>query len=135
VGGPGGSVNYLGRYTHRVAISSARLLSISEDQIVFRTRGQNSCSLQPEEFIRRFLLHVLPRQFFKIRHDGLLAPGNVNTRLCRAQQLLGPVTGAASQAIEGDDPIDNAPSLSADQHDGSIDHVSSPIDATARFAA
>jgi hypothetical protein len=58
-------VNYLGRYTHRVAISSARLLSISEDRIVFRTRGQNSYSLQPEEFIRRFLLHVLPHQFFQ----------------------------------------------------------------------
>jgi hypothetical protein len=48
-GGPRQIIHYLGRYTHRVAISSARLISIAENQIVFRTRGQNSCSLQPEE--------------------------------------------------------------------------------------
>ena len=89
-GGPAQIVNYLGRYTHRVAISSARMISITEDHIVFRTRGEKTCSLTPEEFIRRFLLHVLPHQFFKIRHYGLLAPGNVNTRLARAQQILGP---------------------------------------------
>jgi hypothetical protein len=90
-GGPAQIVNYLGRYTHRVGISSARLISISDDRIVFRTRGEKRCSVTPEEFIRRFLLHVLPHQFFKIRHYGLLAPGNVNTRLLRAQELLGPL--------------------------------------------
>jgi len=89
-GGPSQIINYLGHYTHRVAISSARLISISDHQIVFRTRGDNRCTLTPEEFIRRFLLHLLPPQFFKIRHYGLLAAGNVNTRLVRAQQLLGP---------------------------------------------
>jgi hypothetical protein len=89
-GGPSQIVNYLGRYTHRVAISSARMISIAEDRIVFRTRGEGTCSVTPEEFIRRFLLHVLPHQFFKIRHYGLLAPGNVNTRLARAQEILGP---------------------------------------------
>ncbi|MFQ5409503.1 MAG: IS91 family transposase [Anaerolineales bacterium] len=107
-GGPMQIVNYLGRYTHRVGISSSRLVSISEDKIVFRTRGEKTCSLAPEEFIRRFLLHVLPRQFFKIRHYGLLAPGNVNTRLVRAQELLGPPTeqsarGAACAPATGDD--------------------------------
>lgn len=117
-GGPAEIVNYLGRYTHRVGISSSRLVSISEQRIVFRTRGEKTCSLTPQEFIRRFLLHVLPHQFFKIRHYGLLAPGNVNTRLCRAQQLLGPLTDAGSQAIESDNPIDSAPSASGDQHDG-----------------
>jgi len=91
-GGPAQIVNYLGRYTHRVGISSSRLLSITDDRIVFRTRGEKTCSLTPEEFLRRFLLHVLPHQFFKIRHYGLLSPGNVNTRLRRAQELLGPVT-------------------------------------------
>jgi hypothetical protein len=89
-GGPAQIVNYLGRYTHRVAISAARMISITEDRIVFRTRGEKTCSVTPEEFIRRFLLHVLPHQLFKIRHYGLLAPGNVNTRLARAQELLGP---------------------------------------------
>lgn len=89
-GGPDQIVNYLGRYTHRVGISSSRLLSITDHRIVFRTRGEKTCSLTPEEFIRRFLSHVLPPRFSKIRHYGLLAPGNVNTALLRAQQLLGP---------------------------------------------
>ena len=123
-GGPAQIVNYLGRYTHRVGISSSRLLSISDEKIVFRTRGAKTCSLTPEEFIRRFLLHVLPHQFLKIRHYGLLAPSHVNTRLVRAQQLLGPVpattelvdavTTAAdtiASAEPGTDPIkaDNEP--------------------------
>jgi len=90
-GGPAQIVKYLGRYTHRVGMSSSRLLTVTDHRIVFRTRGEQTCSLTPEEFIRRFLLHVLPHQFFKIRHYGLLAPGNVNTRLVRAQELLGPV--------------------------------------------
>jgi len=90
-GGPDHIVNYLGRYTHRVAISSARLLSVTDHRIVFRTRGDKTCSLTPNEFLRRFLLHVLPHQFFKIRHYGLLAPGNVNTRLLQARDLLGPI--------------------------------------------
>ena len=101
-GGPEQIINYLGRYTHRVAISSARMLSISDHQIVFRTRGKETCSLPPKEFIGRFLLHVLPHQFFKIRHYGLLAPGNVNTRLVRAQELLGPIT--ADHPPESIDP-------------------------------
>ena len=87
-GGPEHIVRYLGRYTHRVAISSSRLLSISDHRITFRTRGAKTCALTPEEFIRRFLLHVLPEQFVKIRHYGLLAPGNVKTRLPQAQALL-----------------------------------------------
>jgi hypothetical protein len=94
-GGPKQIVDYLGRYTHRVAISSSRMISIADDAIVFRTRGEKTCSIPPEEFIRRFLLHVLPHQFFKIRHYGLLAPGNVNTRLRRAGELLGPVPQVA----------------------------------------
>lgn len=101
-GGPQQIVNYLGRYTHRVAISSARLQSIDERQIVFRTRGEKTCSLPPQEFVRRFLLHVLPHQFFKIRHYGLLSPANVNTRLRRAQELLGPLP---AQLPQTPDPI------------------------------
>jgi len=129
-GGPAQIVNYLGRYTHRVAISSARLLSISDDKIVFRTRGEKTCSLKPEEFIRRFLLHVLPHQFFKIRHYGLLSPSNVNTRLLRAQHLLGPVP-AAPEAVDPvrtvDDTSDNAhpgaDSIQADKEPSSIDRT------------
>lgn len=82
-----GLVRYLSRYTHRVAISSSRLISIADDAIVFKTRGEGSCRLHPDEFIRRFLLHVLPRRFRKIRHYGLLAPSNVSTKLPIAQRL------------------------------------------------
>jgi hypothetical protein len=102
-GGPAQIVNYLGRYTHRVGISSSRLLAVTADRILFRTRGEKTCALPPEEFIRRFLLHVLPPQFFKMRHYGLLAPGNVNTRLVRAQVLLGPATEATAR--DGATPV------------------------------
>ncbi len=56
--------------------------------VKFFTKGEQTVSISAEEFIRRFLLHVLPSGFFKIRHYGLLAPANVNTRLQRAYQLL-----------------------------------------------
>ena len=86
---------YLGRYTHRVAISGARLKAVSDTEIVFRTRGDDVARLHPHEFIRRFLLHVLPRQFRKIRHFGLLSPGGVKHRLPLARSLLD-ATQAAS---------------------------------------
>ena len=79
---------YLGRYTHRVAISNPRLVSADDDAVVFRTRGPNTATLTPVEFIRRFLDHRLPRGFVKIRHRGLLAPANVNGSLARARALL-----------------------------------------------
>jgi DNA-directed RNA polymerase subunit RPC12/RpoP len=94
-GGPQQIVNYLGLYTHRVAISNSRLLSIQDDLITFRTRAEGTCSLPPHEFIARFLLHVLPEHFVKIRHYGLLAPANVNTHLRRAQELLAQQSTAA----------------------------------------
>lgn len=80
-------VRYLSRYTHRVAISSSRMVSIDDDAVVFRTRGSATCRLPPDEFIRRFLLHVLPVGFRKVRHYGLLAPSNVGTKLPFAQDL------------------------------------------------
>lgn len=86
-GGPEQVLSYLGRYTHRVAIGSSRLVSIADDAVVFRTRGNRRCTLHPHEFVRRFLLHVLPHGYRKIRHFGLLAPANVPTRLVRAQAL------------------------------------------------
>jgi hypothetical protein len=107
-------------YTHRIAISSARLISMSDDKIVFRTRGDNTCSIPPEQFLRRFLLHVLPHQFFKIRHYGLLAPGNVNTRLRRAQELLGPVPEAA-------ETVSPAPLLSDNDGSQTGDHASAVV--------
>jgi Putative transposase/Transposase zinc-binding domain len=91
-GGPEHVLKYLARYTHRVAISNGRLLSLEQNQVRFRwrdSRHNNRSSvmrLEANEFIRRFLLHVLPSGFVKIRHFGLLA--NRKRRkaldLCRA---------------------------------------------------
>src|SRR5665213_2046142 len=90
-GGPEHVLKYLARYTHRVAISNGRLLSLENDQVSFRWRDSRHnnrsgvMTLDATEFIRRFLLHVLPAGFVKIRHFGLLA--NRNRRqalaLCR----------------------------------------------------
>ncbi len=87
-GGPEQVIRYLGRYTHRVGISTSRLVAIAPDAITFRTHGHATCALPPAEFIRRFLLHVLPKGFRKIRHYGLLAPANVPTKLAKAIQVL-----------------------------------------------
>jgi hypothetical protein len=85
---PAALFRYLGQYTHRVAISNHRLLHVDDDEVVFRTRGRQVCRLAPLEFMRRFLQHVLPRGFVKVRHFGLLCPGNVNTRLVQARAAL-----------------------------------------------
>ena len=79
---------YLGRYTHRVGLSNHRLVSITDAAVTFRTWGEQTAELTPHEFLRRFLQHVLPDGFVKLRHYGLLAPGNVNTRLASARKLL-----------------------------------------------
>jgi hypothetical protein len=79
---------YLGRYTHRVGISNQRLLAATADEVTFRTRGEQTATLHPVEFLHRFLQHVLPFRFVKVRHYGLLAPGNVNGRLQLAKERL-----------------------------------------------
>ena len=80
---------YLGRYTHRVAISDHRLLALTDDAVTIRTKHGQQATVAPAEFIRRFLLHVLPTGFHKIRHTGLYASANVHTRLVQASGLLG----------------------------------------------
>ena len=82
-------IRYLGRYTHRVAISDARLISVDDRGVTFRTRGDERATLAPDEFIGRFLLHVLPRGFHKIRHFGLYSAAAVGTRLPIARSLVG----------------------------------------------
>ena len=78
-GGPEYVVHYLGRYTHRVAISNHRLVSFSDGQIIFRWRDlahhneQKLLTLSSDEFLRRFLLHILPKGFVRIRNFGFLA--------------------------------------------------------------
>jgi hypothetical protein len=86
--GPESVYQYLGRYTHRVGLSNHRLLSATDEAITFRTRGEETATLHPHEFLRRFLQHVLPDGFVKLRHYGLLAPGNVNTKLATARKAL-----------------------------------------------
>jgi len=92
--GPEQVLEYLGHYTHRVAISNARLLSFSQGSVRFRWRdyaaGNKSkvMALPVDEFIRRFLLHVLPKAFVRIRHYGLLANRTRADKLARLRTLL-----------------------------------------------
>lgn len=93
-GGPQQVYTYVSRYTHRVAISNHRLLRCQNGQVTFNARDNNNpqkprqVTLSALEFIRRFLLHVLPSGFVKIRHYGLLAPCNAKTKLEKARMLI-----------------------------------------------
>jgi Putative transposase/Transposase zinc-binding domain len=99
---------YLGRYSHRVAISNSRLVALDAGIVTFQWKdyahGQQIklLRLSAEEFIRRFLMHVLPRRFVRIRHYGLLAGRNVPTKLARCRALLGqaPPLAAAEPASQ-----------------------------------
>lgn len=86
--GPEQVFKYLGRYTHRVGISNQRLVSFDEHSVCFRTKNGKQVTVAPSEFIRRFLLHVLPNGFVKIRHYGLHASSNVHTKLVEARRRL-----------------------------------------------
>lgn len=93
--GPEVVLKYLSRYTHRIAISNRRLLSIDKGKIKFSWKDykddckEKTMELSADEFIRRFLLHVLPRGFVRIRHFGLLAGRNRNAKLNRCRALFG----------------------------------------------
>jgi hypothetical protein len=94
LGGPVQVLRYLGRYTHRVAISNHRLLSFDGERVTFRWKDyahggkQRKMTLQATEFLRRFFLHVLPKGFVRIRHFGFLANRFRARRLPLAQLLL-----------------------------------------------
>jgi hypothetical protein len=102
-GGPQNVYEYLGRYTHRVAISNQRLLRLDGEGVTFFTKEGKTLTLEPAEFVRRFLLHILPRRFTKIRHYGLLAPSCVKTRLPLARQRIEEAGLAAPLPEEKDD--------------------------------
>jgi hypothetical protein len=93
--GPQQVLNYVGRYTHRIAISNDRLLAIDDDKVRFRWKDyRNGChlgtmTLTAEEFIRRFLLHVLPQGFQRIRYYGFLCHRYREQKLARCRELLG----------------------------------------------
>lgn len=87
-------LRYLGRYTHRVAISNQRIVSLQDDRVTFswrdykdKKRSTKLMTLEASEFIRRFLLHVLPNRFVKIRHYGILSNRNRNRKLRLCQKL------------------------------------------------
>ena len=94
-GGPLQVLRYLGRYTHRVAISNHRLLAFEADRVSFRWKDyahgskQGRMTLAATEFLRRFFLHVLPKGFVRIRHFGFLANRFRASRLALCRQLLG----------------------------------------------
>jgi hypothetical protein len=113
---------YLARYTHRVAISNSRLVALDERGVTFRYKdyrcsGQaryRTMTLSADEFIRRFLLHVLPKGFHRIRHYGLLASAGCKANIARAKELIGtPIPQveppAAHQAVGPDATTDHRP--------------------------
>ena len=111
--GPAAVLAYLSRYTHRVAISNRRLLAFDETGVTFQYKDyrrsgagrQQVMTLTSDEFIRRFLLHVLPRGFHRIRHYGLLASGARKDNLEQARQLLAVAPPAADDtSVEPADP-------------------------------
>ncbi|MBZ9954828.1 MULTISPECIES: IS91 family transposase [unclassified Mesorhizobium] len=113
--GPEAVLAYLSRYTHRVAISNRRLIRFDEDGVTFRYKDyrrdgadrQQVMTLATDEFIRRFLLHILPRGFHRIRHYGLLAGSARKTSLARARELLN--VAAPSEDDNSVEPTDFRP--------------------------
>ena len=107
-GGPKAVLAYLSRYTHRVAISNSRLVNANAETVTFRYKDyriksgnrQQIMRLATGEFIRRFLLHVLPGGFHRIRHYGLLASGNRKTNIAKARALLGDVAPSTKSEPE-----------------------------------
>lgn len=85
--GPVAVMNYLGRYTHRIAISNNRIVSINNDLVIFNSKDYSTVTMKAVEFIRRFLMHILPSGFVKIRYYGLLANRNKKTKLTLSRIL------------------------------------------------
>ena len=119
--GPEAVLAYLARYTHRVAISNRRLVALDADGVTFRYKdyrrnGQEryrTMTLVPGEFIRRFLLHVLPKGFHRIRHYGLLASAARKANIARARELLAapepPTVRDATTKATATAPTDHRP--------------------------
>ena len=109
--GPEAVFAYLSRYTHRVAIANSRLLACNGNTVTFkwkdyRAKGRQrykTMTLDAHEFIRRFLIHVLPHGFHRIRHYGLFANGGRADNLARARELLdAPTPPQEPDGEEGD---------------------------------
>ena len=115
--GPAAVLAYLSRYTHRIAISNRRLLALDERGVTFRYKDYRresaeryrTMTLPTDEFIRRFLLHVLPRGFHRIRHYGLLASSGRRDNLARARELLGAPTPPPAPEPDEVEPANHRP--------------------------
>jgi hypothetical protein len=113
--GPEAVLAYLSRYTHRVAISNRRLISFDQRGVTMRYKDyrrsgadrQQVMTLATDEFIRRFLLHVLPRGFHRIRHYGLLASSSRKSSIARARELLAVAPLSDTELVE--EPVDLRP--------------------------
>jgi len=110
--GPATVLKYLARYTHRAAISNRRLVSLADGQVTFRWKDyahggkQGTMTLAAVEFVRRFMMHVLPTGFVRVRHYGLLANRHRQEKLARCRELLRiAVTPQADTAPTDPDPI------------------------------
>jgi hypothetical protein len=114
--GPEAVLAYLSRYTHRVAISNSRLIAMDERGVTFRWKDYRAkgrtrykaMTLEPGEFMRRFLLHVLPGGFHRIRHYGLLANGSRRASLALARELLHEPARSSAHNDSGEDQADTA---------------------------
>ena len=125
-GGPEQVLAYLGRYTHRVAIANSRLVGMADGKVSFRWRdyrreGRNKVmTLDAGEFMRRFLLHVLPTGFHRIRHFGLLANGHRTARLDLCRRLLAAQPAAEIAAAIGADPVSKPEDAAAPAKNGAF---------------
>ncbi|HEX9572186.1 MAG TPA: IS91 family transposase [Burkholderiales bacterium] len=120
--GPEQVLAYLSRYTHRVAISNSRLIAADATGVTFRYKDYRikgpgrykTMTLKPGEFIRRFLMHVLPKGFHRIRHCGLLASGTKTETIARARELIAAATPA--QTAHKQQPPDSAAATDKPPH-------------------
>jgi hypothetical protein len=121
-GGPAQVLRYLARYTHRVAISNHRLMSLTSDCVTFtwkdyrRAGCRRTMTLRGVEFLRRFLLHLLPKGFMRVRHYGFLANRCRRTKLDRCRQLL--ATTPAPPSPPCDEMVDPDPPRCPECHRG-----------------
>ncbi len=110
--GPEQVVRYLARYVYRVAIDDRRVAALTQDHVTFATKKGATRTVTRVEFLRRFMLHVLPAGLRKTRHYGLYAPGHVNGALRVAQALLTAETSEDQQHDETADDLDDKPTAS-----------------------
>jgi Zn finger protein HypA/HybF involved in hydrogenase expression len=126
--GPDAVLAYLSRYTHRVAISNSRLIRIDDNAVTFKVKDyrregpdrHKTMTLATAEFIRRFLIHVLPKGLHRIRHYGLFANGNRVANIARARQLLDAPPPAATADGEAVAELDQDTSAQPCPHCGGV---------------